>query len=199
MQNMVRSTTSMTDINSSITSSSHKDILNVVQTDVDSVPSSVFTISDETYDKHTEQKVNHGPPKIHHEVVAAQDAITKPFAVNNTMPSPINPNILPPIVIHQATGEVNGDARGEHKITAESVIAVFGKNLNAGDNGGGEGDEDGSVDFADTEMAVRKMSCCYGCAVFLGLFLGLAALTCLVIYAGFWYLLQMEGRKENIL
>ena len=53
---------------------------------------------------------------------------------------------------------------------------------------------DQSVDFEDNvDLQLRKMSCCYGCGVFLILFLGLAALTSLVIYAGFWYLLQQEG------
>ena len=55
---------------------------------------------------------------------------------------------------------------------------------------------DQSVDFEDNvDMQLRKMSCCYGCGVFLILFLGLAALTSLVIYAGFWYLLQQEGNN----
>ena len=53
---------------------------------------------------------------------------------------------------------------------------------------------DQSVDFEDSsDVQLRKISCCYGCGVFLILFLGFLFLTSLVIYAGFWYLLQQEG------
>ena len=43
-----------------------------------------------------------------------------------------------------------------------------------------------------------KISCCYGVSVFAGLALALVVLTGLVVYAGFWYSLQMNGEATQI-
>ena len=40
-----------------------------------------------------------------------------------------------------------------------------------------------------------KISCCYGASLFAGLCLVLVVLTGLVVYAGFWYNLQMSGKN----
>ena len=40
-----------------------------------------------------------------------------------------------------------------------------------------------------------KISCCYGASLFTGLCLVLVVLTGLVVYAGFWYNLQMSGKN----
>ena len=99
---------------------------------------------------------------------------------------------LPPIVIHKQPDDTN--QRHDKTISKEFVIAAINtkkvKDVDPLDQ------IDPSVDFIDNdgeEIQLRKISCCYGFGVFLILFVGLAALTSLVIYAGFWYLLQQEG------
>ncbi len=46
----------------------------------------------------------------------------------------------------------------------------------------------------EIEEVKPKISCCYGIGVFVGLATALLVLTGLVIYAGFWYNLQMIGK-----
>ena len=51
-------------------------------------------------------------------------------------------------------------------------------------------DFDGGLDPDEDKP---KISCCYGLGVFVGLAIALLLLTGMVIYAGFWYNLQMSG------
>ena len=98
--------------------------------------------------------------------------------------------LLPPIVVHKHTD----DSLNEN-VSKELAIDAFKKSVSDGKE---DFEVNGEFDDEDDIQDVRKMSCCYGCGVFFILCLGLGALTSLVIYAGFWYLLQQEGKYYKI-
>lgn len=98
--------------------------------------------------------------------------------------------LLPPIVVHKHID----DSLNEN-VSKELAIDAFKK---SGSDGKEDFEVNGEFDDEDDIQDVRKMSCCYGCGVFFILCLGLGALTSLVIYAGFWYLLQQEGKYYKI-
>ena len=98
--------------------------------------------------------------------------------------------LLPPIVVHKHT-----DDSPNENVSKELAIDAFKKSVSDGKE---DFEVNGEFDDEDDIQDVRKMSCCYGCGVFFILCLGLGALTSLVIYAGFWYLLQQEGKYYKI-
>lgn len=99
--------------------------------------------------------------------------------------------LLPPIVVNKHTD----DSLNEN-VSKEFAIDAFKKTV---PDGREDFEVNGKFDDEDDDTHdVRKMSCCYGCGVFFILCLGLGALTSLVIYAGFWYLLQQEGKYYKI-
>ena len=162
---------------------------------------SVFTISDENNDGNVEGAESKVETSNLAPELPVLDSMTKNTnASTEANSSKSNPSsqhattTLPPIVIHKqpTVGTLNGK---NAKVSREVAVDAFHKNVKD------EGESmhptrDQSVDFEDNvDLQLRKMSCCYGCGVFLILFLGLAALTSLVIYAGFWYLLQQEGNN----
>ena len=98
--------------------------------------------------------------------------------------------LLPPIVVHKHTD----DSLNEN-VSKELAIDPFKKSVSDGKE---DLEVNGEFDDEDDIQDVRKISCCYGCGVFFILCLGLGALTSLVIYAGFWYLLQQEGKYYKI-
>ena len=160
---------------------------------------SVFTISDENNDGNVEGAGSKVETSNLAPELPASDSLTK-NTNNSTITKSTKSNTssqhatttLPPIVIHkQPTVDTHNGKSA--KVSREVAVDAFHKNMK--DDGESiHPTRDQSVDFEDNvDIQIRKMSCCYGCGVFLILFLGLAALTSLVIYAGFWYLLQQEG------
>ena len=162
---------------------------------------SVFTISDENNDGNVDvagsklETSNLAPElPVSESITKNTNTSTVAKSTKSNTSSHLTSTTLPPIVIHKqpTVGTHNGKSA---KVSREVAVDAFHKNVKD------EGESmhptrDQSVDFEDNvDLQLRKMSCCYGCGVFLILFLGLAALTSLVIYAGFWYLLQQEGIK----
>ena len=164
---------------------------------------SVFTISDENNDESVVIAGTKVETSTTEKDVATTES-TKNIINVPTVTKSIKSNTssqhatttLPPIVIHKQPSTTPCNVK-DTKDSKDVVVVAFHKNMKD------EGESihptrDQSVDFEDdADVQLRKMSCCYGCMVFLILFLGLAALTSLVIYAGFWYLLQQEGIENK--
>ena len=160
---------------------------------------SVFTISDENND----ENVVIAGTKVETSTQEKELPITESMKNNIYVPmvtkstrsntsSQHATTTLPPIVIHKQPSTTPSNVK-DTKDSKEVVVVAFHKNMK--DDGESiHPTRDQSVDFEDdADVKLRKMSCCYGCMVFLILFLAFLALTSLVIYAGFWYLLQQEG------
>ena len=169
---MVHSTSSINGESQSRKSPSH----------VDSVcrnSPSVFTISDENPDE--KYDINHDSSK----------KIPNPSSMINKIPLPSSvprtPTVLPPIGTQREKHLLN---RESWETTKDTTTPDFTQKSTDGD----DLDRDAELEVLEADKNVRKMSCCYGLGVFIALFSGLAALTALVIYAGFWYLLQQEGK-----
>ena len=158
---------------------------------------SVFTITDEN---NTDNHKETDPVAIISKILGTSDYSRNTVGGISDEANPSNVNapsattggFLPPIVIHKQPDDTN--QKKTKTISKELVIgAINTKSEKDGDT------LDQNVGFKmlnendGNEIQLRKISCCYGFGVFLILFSGLAALTSLVIYAGFWYLLQQEG------